>query len=50
VVLDKIVHYTHIEMVKSENCDKNRILREELERFNNLVKGHEKILEAIGRL
>jgi len=38
-------------MARSKNLsDKSKILREELERFNNLIKGHEKILEAIGRL
>lgn len=38
-------------MVKSENFkDKHRIVIEEVENFKNLVKGHEKILEAIGNL
>jgi hypothetical protein len=40
-------------MAKSENSkEKNRfeIVKEEIEEFLELVKGHEKILQAIGRL
>ena len=40
-------------MVKSENLnDKQRykIVVQEIEKFMKLIKGHEKILEAIGRL
>jgi len=29
---------------------KRKMVFKELENFNNLVKGHEKLLEAIGRL
>ena len=40
-----------LKMEKSENSkDKHRIVIEEIERFKELVKGHEKILEAIGNL
>lgn len=38
-------------MAKSENSkDRSEIVIEEINRFNKLVKGHEKILEAIGNL
>ena len=40
-------------MVKSGNSKdpvKRKIISEELKEFNSLVKGHEKLLEAIGRL
>ncbi len=40
-------------MVKSRNLkDKEayRIVSEELNRFNNIIRGHEKLLEAIARL
>jgi hypothetical protein len=43
-------------MAKSKNLrdskDKEayRILSQELSRFNNIVKGHEKLLEAIAKL
>lgn len=40
-------------MVKSENSKDNaryKIVSEELKEFNKLVKGHEKLLEAIGKL
>lgn len=40
-------------MVKSENSkDKERmeVVSEEIERFKNLIKGHEKLLTAIGEL
>jgi hypothetical protein len=40
-------------MVKSNNLNdkmKSKIVIEELSRFNNLVKGHKKILNAIGKL
>jgi hypothetical protein len=40
-------------MVQSENSkdkEKYEIVAEELKRFNNLVKGHQKLLEAIGNL
>ncbi len=30
--------------------DRSRIVQEELERFRKLIKGHEKILLAIGNL
>jgi len=29
---------------------RTQVLKEELEKFNKLVKGHRKLLEAIGRL
>ena len=38
-------------MVKSESSkDKKKIVVEEVNRFNKLIKGHEHILEAIGSL
>ena len=40
-------------MAKSENSkDKERmkIVSEEIERFKSLIKGHEKLLTAIGKL
>lgn len=40
-------------MVKSENLkdrEKYKIVSEEIIKFKNLIKGHEKILEAIGSL
>lgn len=40
-------------MAKSENLDDTirlKIVREELERFNKLVHGNEKLLRAIGEL
>ena len=40
-------------MVKSENLsdkEKYQVVSKEIERFNALVKGHEKILRAIGEL
>ncbi len=40
-------------MEKSENLsDKKRyeIVAEEIEQFENLIKGHKKLLEAIGNL
>jgi hypothetical protein len=40
-------------MVKSESLndkEKYEIISEEIIRFKNLIKGHEKILEAIGGL
>ena len=40
-------------MAKSENLKdsiKSRIVSEELEEFNRLIKGHEKLLTAIGQL
>jgi hypothetical protein len=40
-------------MVKSKNSKDSlrcKIVSEELEEFNKLVKGHQKLLEAIGKL
>lgn len=40
-------------MDKSENLSDNekaKIVIEEIEKFNNLVKGHKKLLKAIGEL
>lgn len=43
-------------MVESENLadlndkEKYQIVSEELKRFNNLIKGHRKLLEAIAKL
>ncbi|MFH1391848.1 MAG: hypothetical protein ABIH20_06045 [Candidatus Diapherotrites archaeon] len=40
-------------MVKSGNSKdelRYKIVSEELEEFNNLVKGHKKLLEAVGKL
>ncbi len=43
-------------MAKLENShdsidkEKYRIVSEELKRFNNLIKGHRKLLEAIAKL
>jgi hypothetical protein len=38
-------------MAKSEHSiDKCKIVIEELKDFDELIKGHEKLLEAIGRL
>jgi len=38
-------------MEKSENSkERYKILAEEIEEFNKLVKGHEKLLFAIGNL
>jgi len=38
-------------MEKSENSkDKHQIVIEEIARFKELVRGHEKLLEAIGNL
>ena len=36
--------------ISNEILNKHRIVIEEVERFKELVKGHEKILEAIGNL
>ena len=40
-------------MVKSENLkdkEKYKILEQEIKEFNNLIKGHKKLLVAIGNL
>ena len=40
-------------MVKSENSDdklRYTIVSEEIKKFNDLIKGHKKLLEAIGEL
>jgi len=40
-------------MAKSENSndkEKIKIVSEEVEKFKNLIKGHEKFLTAIGKL
>ena len=38
-------------MEKLENSkDRHKIVLEELNRFKNLIKGHRKLLEAIGKL
>ena len=40
-------------MAKSENSKDeicSKIVSEELKRFSQLIKGHEKLLEAIGKL
>jgi len=40
-------------MVKSKNSDdemRRKIVEEELKEFNELIKGHRKLLSAIGRL
>ena len=42
-----------LKMVKSDNLNDKmigKIVIEELSRFNNLIKGHKKILNAIGKL
>ncbi len=40
-----------LKMAKSKNSkDKNKIVLQELQHFKKLIKGHEKILEAIGKL
>ena len=40
-------------MAKSKNLkdkEKLKIIKKEIEKFNKLVKGHEKLLKAIGKL
>ena len=40
-------------MVKSKNLkdsERLEIVREEVDNFNKLVKGHRKLLEAVGKL
>lgn len=40
-------------MAKSKNSNDNlhyQILAKELQEFNQLIKGHQKLLEAIGKL
>lgn len=40
-----------LKMAKSKNSkDKNKVALQELQHFKKLIKGHEKILKAIGKL
>ena len=42
-----------LKMVKSENSEdeeRSRIVVEELNKFNDLINGHKRLLEAIGSL